>query len=570
MTGSTIRTMLLTVALLACCATGAARAQVFPPAAPAGSVNTAPGLVQQGIYQTAPVTLDGATLFRIAAPIVPAPGSLPVATRASYVQAALAQLVANAHDEHTVYDPASLKITVNDEGYQAVLQAQDAHHRQPLSIVTITSVDAKYHQTTVQQLAAQWQSILQTALYQALEKRQPAVQRQSATWALRAGAILALVTAVIWLAIAALRRRIQRLERRLASRESTFVSERTAGDAGEVSAHAKRRRTLALALRVADPQERLTMLEAIRGVLAWSLVLAWFAFLTWTFYLFPETTTLARDILRKTIAVAGIWIGAMLANRVLDVAIVRAVRAWLPITHRMTAEERARQALRAPTTIRAVEGFKSFLIVFMAVLATVAQLGVPIAGVVTFGGLAAIGISFAAQNFLRDFLSGFLVIYEDQYAIGDFITINNTYSGIVEQLSLRMVQVRDIAGNLITAGHGTVTSVINRSRNWSRVDYRVPVDPSSDVERAIEIVRESIEHVAALPAYKGMVLDAVEWIGVDAVSRDWVILRASTKTAPLRQFELRRQINMRVLQQFARAEIKFGAPIIDQVQTTQP
>lgn len=570
MTRSTMRTVLLASALLLASATNAARAQVFPQTAPGASVNGAPGVTQQGIYQTVPVTLDGATLFRIAAPIVPEPGALPLATRASYVQGALAQLVANTRDEHTVYDPQSIKVIVSDRGYQAVLQALDAHHREPLPIVTVTSVDAKYHQVTVQQLAAQWQATLQNALYQALEKRQPAVQLKSATTVLRMGSLLAAVTAVGWFGMLWLKRRIQRLERRLAARESSLVSDRSGANVPQQSAHAKRRRTLALALRVADPQERLTMLHAVRGTLGWALVLAWFAFLTWTFYLFPETTPLARDILQKTIAVAGIWIAAMLANRVFDIAIVRAVHAWLPMDFRMTSEERARQALRAPTTIRAVEGFKSFIVVIIAILATIAQLGVPIAGVVTFGGLAAIGISFAAQNFLRDFLSGFLVIYEDQYAIGDFITINNTYSGIVERLSLRMVQIRDVAGNLITAGHGSVTNVINRSRNWSRVDYRVPVDPACDVERAMEIVRESIERVAKLPAYKGMVLDPVEWIGVDAVSRDWVILRASTKTAPLRQFELRRQINALVVEEFARAGIKFGAPIIDQVQTTQP
>ncbi|MBV9270406.1 MAG: mechanosensitive ion channel family protein, partial [Candidatus Eremiobacteraeota bacterium] len=227
-------------------------------------------------------------------------------------------------------------------------------------------------------------------------------------------------------------------------------------------------------------------------------------------------------------------------------------------------------SLRVPTTIRAISGFKSVLIVAIAIFATIAQLGLPIAGVVTFGGVAALAISFAAQNLIRDFLGGFQVIFEDQYAIGDFITANNIYSGIVETLTLRMVQLRDTAGNLITIGHGTVTNVINRSRNWSRVDYRVPVDPSADVENAIAILKDVIEDLAKSPHFRPDILDAIEWIGIDAMSRDWIVLRVSIKTAPLRQFEIRRELNLRVVERFKQAEIKFGAPIADQTQTTQP
>lgn len=545
---------------------GVACAELFPGASPAPG--GAPGATQQGIYQTVPIALDGATLFRIAAPINEQTG-LPVTIRASYVENALAQLTAQTAGERTVYDPFTLQIRVRSEGYQAVIEAVDAHHSQGFPIVTVTSVDAKFAQTTVPLLAAQWRSTLQSALYRALIKRQPAVQRRSATTALQVGAVLMVITVLLWIGIVSLRRRIAMLEKQLSARHSELAADRTV-EQPERSEHVRRRRTLALALRIADPEQRLNTLHAIGALLIWTIVLTWFAYFTWVFYLFPETTPLARDISRRTIRIGGIWIVAMLANRALDVIIARGVRLWLPTSYAMTPEDRARHLLRIPTTTRAIEGFKSFVVIFLAVLATVAQLGLPIAGVVTFGGLAAIGISFAAQNFLRDFLSGFLVIVEDQYAIGDFITINNTFSGVVEQVTLRMVQLRDTAGNLITAGHGTVTNVINRSRNWSRVDYRIAIDPHADIDRAIELLRAAIDDVAKEQQYHDVIWKPIEWIGVDAASRDWVILRASVKTAPLRQFEIRREINIRVLKRFRDADIALGAPIIDQVQTTQP
>lgn len=564
-----MKTLCTAMLLLVLCP-AVARAQFFP-SFPSGSTQnpSAP----QNIFQTATITLDGVPLFRIAAPAAAQAPQAPleIQTRVSSVEAALAQLVATTGTEQrTVYDPLTLQVQVAQEGRQAVIEAFDAAHPAPLPVVTVTSADAKYHQTTVSQLAAQWQRTTYNALYQALMKRQPATQRRSFDWAVRAGIALLILTAILLLILRSVRERIAVVEKRLAERQTRLAAERTAEHAEVRPERERQRRTLALSLRLVKPLRGLSAMHALAALLIWIVVLVWFVFLTWALYLFPQTTPLAHDIAAKTVRIVAIWIVAMLGSRLLDVAIVRLVGAWLPVHYGMSSEERARQSLRVPTTIRAISGFKSVIIVLVAIAWTIAQLGLPIAGVVTFGGVAALAISFAAQNFLRDFLSGFLVIFEDQYAIGDFITINGSHSGIVEHLTLRMVQLRDTAGNLITIGHGSVTSVLNRSRNWSRVDYRVAIDPSSDVEEAVAILVDTIQELAKASNYRADILDAVEWAGVDAMSRDWIVLRASIRTAPLRQFEVRRELNLRVVERFKAAGIKFGAPVIDQAQTTQP
>jgi small-conductance mechanosensitive channel len=179
---------------------------------------------------------------------------------------------------------------------------------------------------------------------------------------------------------------------------------------------------------------------------------------------------------------------------------------------------------------------------------------------VTIGSVTAIGVSLAAQNFVRDFINGFLVLAEDQYVLGDFVTING-YTGLVEQLTLRMVQIRDGAGNLITIPHSSVTNVVNHSRNWSRIDYRLSVDPAADVDKALEALRGTIQQLALEPHWRSAILTPLEWIGVDALSRDWMLLRASVRTAPLRQFELRRELNARVRRAYREEGIGFGAPV---------
>jgi small conductance mechanosensitive channel len=303
----------------------------------------------------------------------------------------------------------------------------------------------------------------------------------------------------------------------------------------------------------------LGILEAVAATIVWILVGVWFAALVWALLLFPETTPLAHRVVQTVLAVAAIWIGAGLLNRLLDLTIAR-VGTVLRSRRFASAEDRAREMLRIPTFTRAISGFKGVILIFVALLITLGEVGIPVWSVVTFGGLTAIGITLAAQNFVRDFVNGFLVLIEDQYVVGDYITID-AQSGIVENLTLRIVQMRDMGGNLITIPHSSVTSVINHSRNWSRVDYRVSIDPSADASKAMNLVRRAIESIAHDEHWHGVVLEPLEWIGVESLSRDGVIIRASMKTAPLRQFELRRAINDRVRVLFSENGIGFGAPV---------
>ena len=91
--------------------------------------------------------------------------------------------------------------------------------------------------------------------------------------------------------------------------------------------------------------------------------------------------------------------------------------------------------------------------------------------------------------------------------------------------------------------------------------YRVPVDPLADVPKAVALVRSACESLATDPAWRDAVVEPIEWIGIDQLSKDWAIVRASVRTAPLRQFELRREINARVEAAFREAGIAYGAQI---------
>ena len=514
--------------------------------APASSAPQS-GIRQQGVYVTAPITLDGDFLFTIANPAAPQGGGISIAQRQAAIENALAQAVAvagGAGAKATLYDPYTLNVRIAEHDAQPVITIADARHAEAMTLLTVTPSDAKFHGTTAASLAAWWKPILSEALH----------------------AALAAFTLFLFFAIILpLRRRVTRIEERSMTRGMEMERDRAQEPESTANTQEGRRHFVALALRVSDPRRQAKALRATVAALIWVLVLVWFGAIVWALFLFPQTTPLAHRVVQTILAVAATWIATGLVNRLLDVAINRLGDAWRTRQYR-SSEERARELLRIPTVTSALSGFKTFLLLFIAVLVTLGEVGIPVWSVVTFGGLTAIGITLAAQNFVRDFVNGFLVLAEDQYVVGDYITIN-AQSGIVENLTLRIAQIRDMAGNLVTIPHSTVTSVVNHSRNWSRVDYRVSVDPAADMQKAVAIVRRAIHEVAEEDQWRGVALEPVEWIGVDALSRDGVVIRASMKTAPLRQFDLRRAINERVEALFKEAGIGLGAPITDPMQS---
>ena len=530
----------------------------LPTAPPAGTPN---GVQQQGIYVTAPIVIDGVPIFRIAVPGNTRIAQEPIAVRVTAVQTALAQLLAETGtgpNASTVFDPKTIRVHTRRAGDAVVLEAVDAKHSDPLPIVTVTSVDARANSVEIDALASEWQGLVQTSLVRALMLRQPAAEQRS----LRSVAEVGLgLIAVSLLAIALLRtiwRRMADLQAEVSARNAEAQSEATVAPE-ESGASARRRRFFALRLRALKPAQRLTVFGTVAETILWALAITWFGAATWSLSLFAETTPLAQQIVHSSLEVATTVVFAVLLSRVLDAVIARTAAAWR-LRRFTNSDERARSLLRIPTITRTIAGAKTFAVVFIAVLSALGQIGVPIGSVITIGGVTAIALSLAAQNFVRDFLNGFLVLLEDQYVVGDYVTINN-FSGIVETLTLRMVQIRDAAGDVVTIPHSSVVNVVNQSRNWSRVDYRVPVDPAADVAAAIDIVRKQVASLASEDDWTHGRGDPIEWIGIDGLSKDWVIIRASVRTAPLRQFELRRQINERVLGAFAKAGIALGAQL---------
>jgi small conductance mechanosensitive channel len=423
--------------------------------------------------------------------------------------------------------------------------------------MTVTSADAKYQSLPVMTLAKEWSATLQTALITALQKRQPAVVRRNVVTIWIVGGVLVLATVLAWAIVAAIRRRTRSLHQLVDQRTRELESAQSDAKPEDGDSARRQLRFFGLAIRLADPQLSLTVYNAFEALIVWLMVLAWFGATVWVLSLFPETTPLSQILRHRASAIVVVVVVAILLVKACEIAVARIARAAAERAELGLRSDKTRQLLRIPTIARATTASVTFVIGFVCVLGVINQLGFSTGSVLTLGGIAALGISLAAQNLVRDFLGGFLVLVEDQYVVGDYVTIGET-SGIVERMTLRVAQIRDASGNLVTIPYGGVTQVINGSRDWSRVDFRFVIDPVSEVGPSLELFRSTLASIGAMKEWNGVILDAEEWSGVEYVSATGIILRASVKTAPLRQFEVKRELYAVMADAFEKAGIPLG------------
>lgn len=186
-------------------------------------------------------------------------------------------------------------------------------------------------------------------------------------------------------------------------------------------------------------------------------------------------------------------------------------------------------------------------------------LGVPI--VPLMGGAAVLGlaVAFGAQNLVRDYFTGFMVLMEDQYAVNDCVRIGDQ-TGIVERISLRMTVIRDIEGVVHFIPHGTITTVSNYSHGWSRAVFNVGVSYRENVDEVMQILNQLSHEIRQDPIFGGMILEDAEMLGVDAFGDSSVVIKFFLKTRPLKQWKVKRELNRRIKHRFDELGIEIPFP----------
>jgi small-conductance mechanosensitive channel len=200
---------------------------------------------------------------------------------------------------------------------------------------------------------------------------------------------------------------------------------------------------------------------------------------------------------------------------------------------------------RVQTLVSVMHNAVRTVVLTLGAMMVLQELGVPIGPLL--GGAAVVGlaVAFGAQSLIKDYFTGFLVLLEQQYLLGDVVRIGGV-TGKVEQITLRLTVLRDAEGAVHFIPHGQITTVTNLSHGWSRAVLDVSVAYQEDVDRAMEVFREVAAALRQDPLFQSLVLEDPQMLGVDQLGDSGVVIRMSLKTRPGRQWEVKRELLRRI------------------------
>lgn len=203
----------------------------------------------------------------------------------------------------------------------------------------------------------------------------------------------------------------------------------------------------------------------------------------------------------------------------------------------------------------------SAVILIIATLVLLREIGVEIGPILAGAGVLGLAVGFGAQNLVRDIISGFFILLEDQVRVGDVAVLNGT-GGLVEEINLRTIVMRDIEGTVHVFPHGVITSVANKTKEWSAAVFDVGVAYKEDTDRVVEVMKEVAGGLRTDKDFSRSITDDMEVFGVDDFADSAVVIKARIKTKPLKQFDVGREYRRRLKKAFDAKGIEIPFPHI--------
>ena len=237
------------------------------------------------------------------------------------------------------------------------------------------------------------------------------------------------------------------------------------------------------------------------------------------------------------------------------IAIAMLARAVLLFRDRVAVRMQDAEALkRANTLSRAFRYLATVIVSLIAGMLVLAELGVSVAPILGAAGVVGIAVGFGAQSLVKDYFTGLFILLENQIRQGDVVEIVGK-SGIVEELTLRFVRLRDYEGNVHYIPNGLITSVTNKSRGYGRAVIDVTIGYQASIDDALAVMRKVGAELRADPAFENRILEDLEIAGVERWVDTALTLRGRFKVAANEQWNVKREYLRRLKSAFAEAGI---------------
>ena len=264
--------------------------------------------------------------------------------------------------------------------------------------------------------------------------------------------------------------------------------------------------------------------------------------------------TIIKTGLRLTIILVIAWISMKLLQKFLKRLETRLLK-----KSRKEGEPASESEKRVETIIRLLKQGAMLALWLTASLVILKELGVDVAPIIASAGIVGLAVGFGAQNLVRDIISGFFIILENQIRVGDVATINGT-GGLVEEINFRTIVLRDLSGTVHIFPTGTITTLSNLTNEWSAYILEVGVAYKEDTDKVVEILKEVGGTLMQDEVFGPLMLQEPEIFGVDKFGDSAVIIKGRIKTKPVRQWMVGREYLRRLKYAFDENGIEIPFP----------
>ncbi len=512
-----------------------------------------------GDIEFAPIYLDGFPLFQIASIY----GSSSESSRndnLSPIQRRVQRIEGNLYNLINLsFDPKTLDVRPSILNNLTVIVASDGVSLAQQVILTVTEIDAQIDSSSVEELAQRWSQIIHTALIEAQQSRQPeARQRQILTMiAIALGMVL--LSVLLIRSQNSLKKRFHTFEKKLRE-EIALVSNRPSkGTNLNASLSPEPLDLLAAFREQANLRQKLTLNIWLRRLEGIGLFSIWFGGITMILYIFPETRLEGRSLLLLPLRIFIIWLVLTFISPLVNFYVNYRLQEWVEEAD-LFSENYQRRLLRVPTLLEVSRGIINFACWLVGIIWLLLWKNLFPHSLLTGAGLIGAVLTFAFQNLLKDWINGFLIITEDQYAVGDILEFQG-FIGMVENMSLRATQIRLATdGRLMTIPHNQIMVAHNLTKNWSRVNFMIDVAYDTDVNSAMALMEEVSRTMAIDPQWQEDIIEPVNMIAVNLVSHTGIQLIMRITVKRLRQWDVEREFRRRLKLAFDEQGIEIGVP----------
>lgn len=304
-------------------------------------------------------------------------------------------------------------------------------------------------------------------------------------------------------------------------------------------------------------KQQINLIELFSSLIFLSQITIIFLAITIITVTFRETRFLFNLFFTQALLLPFIWVTMVLADRITDFWIDSALNEWAKEKQELQPYSN-RPILRVNTYSPALRKATTIIFNIIGIFLSLGVIGLDV-NVLAGAGALAVLFAFLSRNILDDLLNGTLILITDRYALGDFVQINKL-EGFVETMNLYTTSLRNLDGQLITIPNGQVSSVINMTKNWSRVNFTIQVSWEANLQKTMNTLQRVADQMYKEPEWREKMFDTADILGIDQIDHNGVLIRVLIKTLPLQQWAVGREYRWRVKEAFQRSGISLGIP----------